>query len=213
MTRRGLVLTVVSSIAGCLISILLLDVPLAKALQSVGGDTSAVANSGVRLLEIVFGFDISKWAWGLLALFTGFTLLAFRSRRASGWMLIFVAASHLTSRLVAGVLKNVFSRSRPYELLESGTWNSQFFQDGGSSFPSGHAVHFWGLFFALAYLFPKCRWPLAILPVFVSLARVLVNDHFLSDVLASVAIAAAFTLGFTYLPALQRNTASGADLS
>jgi membrane-associated phospholipid phosphatase len=200
MTRRGLAMASAACLVLCLISILWIDAPLAKALHGVSETASAVVSPGVRLLEILFAFDVSKFALGLLALAVGLALLGFRARRPAGWALVFVAASHLTSRLLAGVLKNVFARLRPFELLESGAWDHQFFQEGGNSFPSGHAVHFWGLFFALAYLFPRYRWPFLILPLFVSVARIEVNDHFAGDVLASVAIAAAVTLGFTYLP-------------
>jgi membrane-associated phospholipid phosphatase len=207
MTRRGLAIAAVVSLVLCLISILWIDAPLARTLNGVSESASAVVSPGVRLLEIVFAFDISKFALGLLALVVGMVLLGFRTRRPAGWALVFVSASHLTSRLLAGVLKNVFARLRPFELLESGAWDHQFFQEGGSSFPSGHAVHFWGLFFALAYLFPRYRWPFLILPVFVSIARVVVNDHFAGDVLASVAIAAAVTLGFAYLPVRSRRGA------
>jgi membrane-associated phospholipid phosphatase len=96
-------------------------------------------------------------------------------------------------------LKNVFQRLRPYEAIEAGDWDSKFFGGHGSSFPSGHSAHFWGLFFPLLFLFPRYRLPLLIIPVFISIARIGVNDHWCSDVIASAALAALMTLLFVWL--------------
>jgi membrane-associated phospholipid phosphatase len=41
--------------------------------------------------------------------------------------------------------------------------------------------------------------PLLIIPLFISVARVRVNDHWCSDVIASIALAALSTLLFTWL--------------
>jgi hypothetical protein len=38
----------------------------------------------------------------------------------------------------------------------------------------------------LAYLFPRWRWPLMLVPWFIATARVNANDHFISDVAASI---------------------------
>lgn len=119
--------------------------------------------------------------------------LLFRRRQLAG-SLAFIALVQLATRLTAGVLKGLLPRQRPFEVLASGAWDAQWFQDHGSSFPSGHAAHFWGLFFPLAVLYPRAaRWLLP-LPLFVSVARVTVNDHFVSDVAASAAIAAVIIL-------------------
>lgn len=55
----------------------------------------------------------------------------------------------------------------------------------GEFFPSGHGVHLWNLFYPLALLFPQSWKALVVLPVLISAAPVLVNDHYLSDVIAS----------------------------
>jgi membrane-associated phospholipid phosphatase len=87
----------------------------------------------------------------------------------------------------------VFGRLRPYQLLEHNDWSHAWFA-GGTSFPSGHVSFFWGLFLPLAYLYPKYRVPLLVLPVFIGFARIDENVHFLSDVLGSIALAAIVTL-------------------
>src|SRR5438045_7254340 len=118
-------------------------------------------------------------------------------------MLLFIGAPHVVTRLVAGVLKNVFHRLRPFEVIQAGNWDWKFFGDQGSSFPSGHSAHFWGLFFPLLFLFPRYRLPLLIVPVFISVARVGVNDHWCSDVIASAGLAALFTLAFIWVFRMQ----------
>jgi membrane-associated phospholipid phosphatase len=110
--------------------------------------------------------------------------------------LVFIGLAHVTARFVAGIMKPPFSRLRPYEVLANGSWQDTWFAPVGNSFPSGHAVHFWGLFFPLVILFPRLWIPLAVLPVLISAARVVVNDHYLSDVIASVAVAAWVTWAY-----------------
>jgi membrane-associated phospholipid phosphatase len=115
-------------------------------------------------------------------------------------MLAFLGSTHLVCRVTAGVLKEVFHRLRPFEVIQAGNWDWNFFGSHGNAFPSGHSAHFWGLFFPLAFLFPRYRFLFAIAPVFITVARVGVNDHWCSDVLASAAgLAALITLLFAWL--------------
>jgi membrane-associated phospholipid phosphatase len=175
----GAVLTLLT-----LLAIFTGDVPLAMAIAPSARANHAVANPFMTAVEYAFLFPLSKWATGFALLLASAVFFALR-RGVTARLLLFVAATELVSRLLAGVLKNVFLRARPYE-TNAGT----FFVDGGSAFPSGHAAHFWALFFALAVAFPRLRIPALILAVLVSIARVMVNDHFAGDVLGSAAIAA-----------------------
>jgi membrane-associated phospholipid phosphatase len=54
---------------------------------------------------------------------------------------------------------------------QAGSWDWKFFS-GHAAFPSGHSAFFWGLFFPLAFVFPRYRIPLLIIPVFITIARV-----------------------------------------
>lgn len=148
---------------------------------------------GTHGLEVLFGFPISKWLTGFVLLLLAL-ILYFARRRQAAQVLTFMAIVQLATRLTAGVLKGVLPRLRPFEVLATGGWDSQWFHDAGSSFPSGHAAHFWGLFFPLAVLRPRLAIWLLPLPLFMSAARVAVNDHYLSDVAASAALAALITL-------------------
>jgi membrane-associated phospholipid phosphatase len=131
----------------------------------------------------------------------GLAALLFISKasRSIAWILLFVGSVQLVTRLTAGVLKGVFERLRPFEVIQAGNWDWKFFSGHGNSFPSGHSAFFWGLFFPLAYLFPRYRLPLLIVPIFISVARPGVNDHWCSDVIASAGLAAFITLVFIWL--------------
>lgn len=199
--KWGLVLTVLTVVA-----VLWIDRPLAEALAPSARGMHAVTGPAVDVLEIVFGFPVSKFLTGAVLLIVALTLFAFPRYRAAAWVLLFVSLSQLTARLLAGVLKNVFLRPRPWEAVERDEW--QFFTDG-SSFPSGHAAHFWPFFFAAVVAFPRWRIPLLVLAVFVSASRVAVNDHFAGDVLASAVIAAFVTWG--YARGLRRRLSAGTN--
>jgi membrane-associated phospholipid phosphatase len=103
------------------------------------------------------------------------------------------------TRLTVTGLKEIFQRLRPFKVIEAGNWDWKFFSGHGDAFPSGHSAFFWGLFFPLAYVFPRYRLPLLIIPVFISIARVGVNVHWCSDVIASAGLAALVTLVFIWL--------------
>lgn len=181
----GLILTSLT-----LVAIAAMDTQIARMLEPSVHWWKSIVNQPMTVIEIAFGFPVSKWLTGAVILLAAIVLFFIRRHRPTAWLLLFISLSQLLTRLIAGVLKNVFLRERPYEIGD-GRW----FVEGGSSFPSGHAAHFWGLFFALAIAFPKTRIPFLILALFVSLARVVVNDHYVSDVLASGAIAAFVTYG------------------
>ena len=165
------------------------DEPLARLVSSI--DARPFVNPPMTAIEYAFGFPVSKWLTGFAILLIAIALFFVKRHRPLAWLVLFAALSQLTTRLIAGVLKNVFERTRPYEGLPD-----RWFTDGGSAFPSGHAAHFWGLFFALAIVFPRLRIPLVVLAILVSVSRVVVNDHFAGDVLGSAAIAAVVTAGW-----------------
>ena len=199
MNRRQLLLFFLIAVALTFLSIFLLDQPVAAFAQRAGGRQSPVLQEGTHWLEVASGFPITRYFLAYLLLGAAALLFIARSTRPIAWMFLFIGSTHLVTRLIAGILKNVFNRLRPFEVVDAGTWDWKFFGDHGSSFPSGHSAHFWGLFFPLAFLFPRYRLPLLIIPVFITIARVGVNDHWCSDVIASAGIAALTTLLFAWL--------------
>jgi membrane-associated phospholipid phosphatase len=199
MNRRQISYSILVSLALTFLSIFFFDQPVAAFVQRVGGRSSAILQQGTSLLEVISGFPIAKYALTYALLTAGLILFAWKCTRSAAWMLLFVACAQFATRIAAGALKSVFERLRPFEVIQAGNWDWKFFSGHGNSFPSGHGAHFWGLFFPLAFLFPRYRSPLLIIPLFISVARVGVNDHWCSDVLGSIAIAAAVTLFFIWL--------------
>ena len=206
MNRRQIIYSFVVALALTLLAIFFLDQPIAAFVQKVDGRSSVILQQGTSFLEVVSGFPINKFALSYALLATGLVLFAWKSTRAAAWMLLFIGCAQFVTRITAGTLKNVFNRLRPFEVIDAGNWDWNFFGDRGSSFPSGHGAHFWSLFFPLAFLFPRYRVPFLIIPLFISVARVGVNDHWCSDVLGSVAIAAAVTLFFIWLFRMKERT-------
>ncbi|HEX8490618.1 MAG TPA: phosphatase PAP2 family protein [Chthoniobacterales bacterium] len=199
MTKRQIFYSFLVALALTLLSIFLFDQPIAAFAQRAGGRQSPILQQGTDWLEVAAGYPLNKYFLAWLALGAGALLVFLKSTRPIAWMLFFIGTAHLVIRVTAGTLKNVFLRLRPFEVIEAGNWDWNFFGERGSAFPSGHSALFWSLFFPLAFLFPRYRWPLLIIPLFISVARVGVNDHWCSDVIASIAIAALLTLAFIYL--------------
>ena len=199
MNKRQIAYSFFVALVLTLLSIFFLDQPIAAFVLKAGGRQSVILQQGTDWLEVASGYPIHRFFLAYLMLGAGALLFIWKSSRAVAWMLLFIGTVHLVTRLTAGTLKNVFARLRPYEVIQAGNWDWKFFGDQGSAFPSGHSALFWSLFFPLAFLFPRCRWPLLIIPLFISIARVGVNDHWASDVLASLALAALLTLAFSWL--------------
>lgn len=199
MNRRQIVYCIAVALALTMLSIFCLDQPIAAFVQKVGGRSSVVLQQGTSFLEVISGFPIGKYALTCALLAVGLVLFAWKSTRSAAWILLFIGCAQFVTRITAGTLKNVFTRLRPFEVIQAGDWDWKFFGGHGNSFPSGHGAHFWGLFFPLAFLFPKYRLPFLIIPLFISVARVGVNDHWCSDVLGSIVVAAVVTLFFIWV--------------
>ena len=199
MNRRLISYSIVGSLALTLLSIFFFDQPIAAFVQKAGGRSSVVLQQGTSFLEVISGFPIAKYALTYALLTAGLILFAWKSTRSTAWMLLFIACAQFMTRIAAGTLKGVFARLRPFEVIQTGNWDWKFFRGHGNAFPSGHSAHFWGLFFPLAFLFPRYRIPLLIIPLFISVARVGVNDHWCSDVIGSITLAASITLFFVWL--------------
>jgi membrane-associated phospholipid phosphatase len=206
MTIRRLMLWGALFAVFAALAVYTIDGVVAASLQSSAARNRSLVNPVVTVLEYLFAFPLSKFATGFAIVAASLVAFSMRKYRGLARLLLFVGVAHLTARLTAGVLKNVFLRTRPEDALVTGQWRDQFFVDGGSAFPSGHAAHFWALFFAFAVAFPSLRIPALVVAIYVSLARIVVNDHYVSDVLASAAIAAFSTaLCALILPKVRRD--------
>jgi membrane-associated phospholipid phosphatase len=100
---------------------------------------------------------------------------------------LLAAEALINSTIVSQALKGASQRQRPP--VDNGS--GEFF-DGGSSFPSGHAINSWTLATVIAYEYgprhPAVRYASYALATAVSISRYTGRKHFLSDVLAGSAI-------------------------
>jgi membrane-associated phospholipid phosphatase len=211
MNRRQLSYSILVALVLTLLGIFFFDQPIAAFVQRVGGRQSVILQEGTHWLEIVTGQPIARYFLTYVLLGLAALLFISKASRPIAWILLFVGSAQVVTRLTAGVLKNVFERLRPFQVIEAGNWDWKFFSGHGNSFPSGHSAFFWGLFFPLAFLFPQYRFPLLIVPIFISIARPGVNDHWCSDVIASAGLAAFITLVFVWLFRMKTGQSSAAN--
>jgi len=200
MSKRALAITAALCAAISLISIFTLDQTIAMAVHNSGFENAAFFVDGRSFLDIFTGrglvgshVGLGQFLLGSLFIVAGVVWwLARRSSHAARGI-VFAGVVQLVTIELAWLIKDVFGRMRPFQLIEKNDWSQIWFMDS-NSFPSGHNAFFWGLFLPLIYAFPRYRIPLLVVPVFIAFARIDENYHFLSDVLASIALAALVTL-------------------
>jgi len=195
MDRRLLLWTAAAATLCLAAGLLGLDRPLVEFVRASGIEQARVFALGLAVLDTVSAFGLWIWAAGCATLLIGLAALAFR--RNDRWPRALIAAAAVQLAAIATMIqgKDYFGRLRPHQLLESGDWSHLWFA-GGTSFPSGHSAFYFGLLLPLAAACP-IRWlriVLVAIPVYVVLARMDLQKHFLSDVSASALIAATYAL-------------------
>jgi len=85
-------------------------------------------------------------------------------------------------------IKVIFGRARPKLFFEESIYGFNWFEitHKFTSFPSGHTVTAISTAFAMGYLFPKYRYIFLIFGILVSISRVIISKHYISDVLFSI---------------------------
>lgn len=200
MSRRALVITAVVCALIALISIFAFDQSIARAVHDSGYENAAFFVDGRLFLDYFTGRGLvgshvgpGQFLLGGVFIVVGAMGLALRRASYGARAMIFTGSVQWATIETAWQIKDFFGRMRPYQLIVANDWSHIWFM-GSNSFPSGHNAFFWGLFVPLMYTFPRWRIPLLLVPVFIALARIDENYHFLSDVLASVALACLITL-------------------
>jgi membrane-associated phospholipid phosphatase len=186
MKARLIVIAAISA-AVAAIAIVTIDQPVARWLFT--RDTwPGLWNAGISVLEYAGGLEPWKWL-GIAILVAGVLVSTVMQRGQRVWM--FVTLVHLLTRTVVFWMKPLTGRLRPYEWITKGG-DDTFFRDG-VSFPSGHVGLFASVVIPLAVVFPRLRIPAAVITVYVMAARVAVDAHFVSDVVAGLALVCAIT--------------------
>jgi len=135
---------------------------------------------------------LGEATWSLIAA----ALLGLAARflwRRDDWMRrsLFIFAAVASSGIVTDLFLWLAGRWRPKAYFTDQFYGFDLFGWGyeQTSFPSGHATTIWACGAALAILFPRWRLLWYVLAILVSMSRVIVGAHYLSDVLAGAYVA------------------------
>ena len=178
---------------GCLIAFFVayewIDIPLARALQNIDPTT-----------RTIFGFVTRLGEGGVYLVPLGLIFLSACFKREPLWATRtgFIFVTLAVPGLLADIMKPVFARARPVLLFRDNlfgfTWGSP--HANAWSFPSGHSVTVAALAIALYAIYPPA-WPAyALLALAVMASRIILDQHYLSDVIAGFYLGTAFALAF-----------------
>jgi lipid A 4'-phosphatase len=166
-----------------------IDLPLARALQNIDAATRAIFNVITR-----FG----EGGVYLVPLGVAFLWAARRGAQRWAWRFGFVFAAVALPGILADIMKPVFGRARPMLLFRDDVFGFTWVGAHANlwSFPSGHSVTVTALAVALTAIYSPA-WPAyALLALLVMASRVVLDLHYLSDVIAGayLGLAVAWTL-------------------
>lgn len=186
--RRANLLVFAGVPLASLISYFLLDREVARLCARIPGAVHGV-------LDPITDLGRSEWylAGGLLAALL-FRFVLKRPRPVSAAALL--VSSVAVAGIALNVLKFVIGRSRPYNLLRTGEYGFVPFKIdyAYNGFPSGHTATVVAVVLSLSFAYPRWRAPLFAAGAVVASTRVLMNHHFMSDVLMGAVLAIAVTL-------------------
>ena len=114
-----------------------------------------------------------------------------RACRRLAWALAFVFVAVALSGLITDLIKVMVGRGRPKLLAAGGFYGFAPFTFRGApyqSFPSGHATTVAALAAAVGFLLPRLCAPLVLFAVIIAASRVIVEAHYLGDVIGGGAI-------------------------
>lgn len=153
---------------------------------------------GTHLLDLLLLKKFSDFLLGGLLLIGAAILLTAARTRHLAWLLLYMGCVQSLATVITELAKPQFGRLRPYEAMANGCDVDLWFA-GANAFPSGHAAFYSGLFFPLVLVIPRWAFVWLLCPLFIAVARVVQHRHYLSDVAASVALAALLATAFQFL--------------
>lgn len=174
-----------------------IDRPVSEALRNVDAQHPAI----IDFFRAWTDYAKSKWylwpsALGLLICAVAMRLPSLKKKlrqkfRQAGEFLVFLFVCVALSGIVTDIIKPILGRARPVELAREGLYGFHplTFDARWNSFPSGHAASAFAFAFAVTEFFPRLRTPVFILAAAFGLSRVMVNAHYVADVLAGAAVA------------------------
>jgi membrane-associated phospholipid phosphatase len=150
-------------------------------------------------VELGYIQPLSKWVTllgkskPLIGVLIGFILIfryIFRWRKweMRAW---FLALCTVVPSLIVLGLKILFGRARPELLFNDGIYGFQWLKYTRLfwSFPSGHTATLMGCMLGSCIIWPKYRWMFLCIGFLVMLSRVILLQHYITDVLVSAYLA------------------------
>jgi membrane-associated phospholipid phosphatase len=149
--------------------------------------------------------DIGKSNWMLIptgaaiavALVLRSRHIGFRNSPAYGFIastIGFVFVSIGGAGLIANLTKNIIGRARPKLFDQVGVFELKpfAFHADWASFPSGHATNIFAFATVIGMLWPKGRVLLYTLAAWIAASRVLIGEHYVTDVVAGAILGTIF---------------------
>lgn len=137
----------------------------------------------------------SQWYLiGGLALFA----LFLKTKRKIAMKGLFLFSTVAASGIAADIMKVLFGRARPKLLLNEGIYGFGFLRFGHewASFPSGHSATAFSVAVTLSLLFPRFRILFLSAAAVVAASRVVLVQHYISDIVAGSILGAATVVLF-----------------
>jgi membrane-associated phospholipid phosphatase len=186
--QRLLPVALVSAIVTAL-CIVTIDQPVARWLATRETYPDAW-NQAIAILEYPLGIEPWKWTGICVLVAASIITLAVPRLRSYAAIVLVITITHLLARHASLWIKTLTGRLRPLQWMKQG--GDTFWRDGGFSFPSGHVLLFASIVLPIVVIYPRTR-PLLAVVGFVMIAKLAVNAHFVSDVVAGLAFVAAAT--------------------
>lgn len=164
-------------------SIFFIDRPLAIFAYNNLGFLYEPARIFTNFCDAIFQNPALIWACSLLV---GSVLFIVGKNRKYAIAFFTVILINIASLFLSNHVKLATDRARPMYFFQNQD-TADFFNEHveGDSFPSGHAAGYWSIFLPLAFVFRRYAILLLIIPILISISRMVQNYHYLSDVLAS----------------------------
>lgn len=178
MTKR--IYITAAGILLILLSYFFLDQPIAHFFQH----TNAFLRFIAKFFSSFTGPTPNVLLWPLIFYATRFF---FKKEHLANKFLFIAISVNLTAIIAVG-LKMLLGRYRPDMLFAKGLYGWDFLSGlkAELSFPSAHAATIAAVLFSLAWIYPRYFYHLGAAAFILSLERVVLTDHYLSDVIAGL---------------------------
>ena len=204
MNKRRAILFASGAVVAIVCSMIFIDIPLARFVHSL--ETPWLRSAGEVLEEL----GKSHWVLGYCVLTIA---IAWRSMRDVAHRHIEFFLSVAISGIAANIIKVIACRPRPMLMLTEGItqWDPFAFRMEyiWNSFPSGHATTGLAIAISGTAAWPHLRWFFWPLGIAIAVARIIVDAHYLSDVIAGSLLGAVVAVTLRFARAMTRRTPLG----